>query len=52
MDYIFTPVSADRMAMQSSMAFVATVQDYIKLNPKAPLKEIHVFWSALVQAIQ
>jgi cellulose biosynthesis protein BcsQ len=45
MDYIFTPIMPDRMAMQSSMAFVATVQDYIKLNPKAPLKEIHVFWN-------
>jgi cellulose biosynthesis protein BcsQ len=45
MDYIFTPIMPDRMAMQSSMAFVATVQDYIKLNPQAPLKEIHVFWN-------
>jgi cellulose biosynthesis protein BcsQ len=45
MDYIFTPIMPDRMAMQSSMAFVATVQDYIKLNPHAPLKEIHVFWN-------
>jgi cellulose biosynthesis protein BcsQ len=45
MDYIFTPIMPDRMAMQSSMSFVATVQDYIHLNPKAPLKEIHVFWN-------
>lgn len=45
MDYIFTPIVSDRMAMQSSMSFVATVQDYITGNPKAPLKEIHVFWN-------
>jgi cellulose biosynthesis protein BcsQ len=45
MDYIFTPILPDRMAMQSSMAFVTTVQDYIKLNPQAPLKEIHIFWN-------
>jgi cellulose biosynthesis protein BcsQ len=45
MDYIFTPIMTDRMAMQSSMSFVSTVQDYISLNPKAPLKEIHVFWN-------
>jgi cellulose biosynthesis protein BcsQ len=45
MDYIFTPILPDRMAMQSSMSFVATVQDYISMNPKAPLKEIHVFWN-------
>lgn len=45
MDYIFTPITPDRMAMQSSMSFVATVQDYINTNPKAPLKEIHVFWN-------
>jgi cellulose biosynthesis protein BcsQ len=47
MDYIFTPIMPDRMAMQSSMAFVATVQDYINRNPKAPLKEIHVFWNRI-----
>jgi cellulose biosynthesis protein BcsQ len=47
MDYIFTPILPDRMAMQSSMTFVATVQDYINLNPKAPLKEIHVFWNRI-----
>jgi cellulose biosynthesis protein BcsQ len=45
MDYIFTPIMPDRMAMQSSMSFVSTVQDYIMMNPKAPLKEIHVFWN-------
>ena len=45
MDYIFTPIIPDRMAMQSSMSFVSTVQDYINMNPKAPLKEIHVFWN-------
>ena len=45
MDYIFTPIMPDRMAMQSSMSFVSTVQDYINMNPKAPLKEIHIFWN-------
>jgi len=45
MDYIFTPIMPDRMAMQSSMSFVATVQNYINLTPGAPLKEIHVFWN-------
>lgn len=45
MDYIFTPIIPDRMAMQSSMSFVSTVQDYIAMNPDAPLKEIHVFWN-------
>jgi len=45
MDYIFTPVIPDRMAMQSSISFVSTVQDYINMNSRAPLKEIHVFWN-------
>ena len=45
MDYIFTPIVPDRMAMQSSMSFVSTVQDYITMNSQAPLKEIHVFWN-------
>jgi cellulose biosynthesis protein BcsQ len=45
MDYIFTPVVPDRMAMKSSMSFVSTIQDCIVVNPKAPLKEIHIFWN-------
>jgi hypothetical protein len=32
MDYIFTPILPDRMAMQSSMAFVATI--YLGEIPK------------------
>jgi cellulose biosynthesis protein BcsQ len=51
MDYIFTPIVPDRMVMQSSMSFVATVQDYISLNPQAPLKEIHVFWNRVDKRI-
>ena len=40
MDYVFTPVVQDRMVMQSSLSFVATLRDFIRQYPEAPLKEI------------
>lgn len=47
MDYVFTPVIQDRMVMQSSLSFVATLQDFIRQYPKAPLKEIRLFWNKI-----
>lgn len=47
MDYVFTPVVQDRMVMQSSLSFVATLQDFIRQYPKAPLKEIRLFWNKI-----
>ena len=38
MDYVFTPVVQDRMVMQSSLSFVATLRDFIRQYPEAPLK--------------
>lgn len=47
MDYLFTPVIQDRMVMQSSLSFVATLQDFIRQYPNAPLKEIRLFWNKI-----
>lgn len=47
MDYVFTPVVQDRMVMQSSLSFVGTLQDFIRQYPKAPLKEIRLFWNKI-----
>lgn len=47
MDYVFTPIVQDRMVLQSSLSFVATLQDFIHQYPKAPLKEIRLFWNKI-----
>lgn len=44
MDYIFTPICADKMVMQSSLSFVTTIQDF-QQNKEYPLKNIYVFWN-------
>jgi cellulose biosynthesis protein BcsQ len=45
MDYIFTPIISDRMAMQSSLAFATTIQDFMKKQPSLPLKGLYLFWN-------
>lgn len=47
MDYLFAPVIQDRMVMQSSLSFVATLQDFVRKCPEAPLKEIRLFWNRI-----
>jgi cellulose biosynthesis protein BcsQ len=51
MDYIFTPIIPDRMAMQSSMSFVSAVQDFLTVNPNVPLSGIYVFWNKVNQHV-
>lgn len=45
MDYVITPIIADRMVMQSSLAFSTTVLDFIKSRPQVPLRDILFFWN-------
>ena len=40
MDYVFTPVVQDRMVMQSSLSFVATLRDFIRQYPEVPFEKI------------
>ena len=47
MDYLFVPVTQNRMVMQSSLSFVATLRDFIRQYPEAPLKEILLFWNKI-----
>ena len=48
MDYVFTPVVQDRMVMQSSLSFVATLRDFIWKYPRQYLlKEILLFWNKI-----
>ena len=47
MDYVITPITADKMAMQSSLSYSAAVLDYIRDKPEIPLKDILFFWNKI-----
>ena len=47
MDYIFTPIVSDRMAMQSSLSFATTIQDFVKKRNNIPLKGLFLFWNMI-----
>lgn len=45
MDYVLTPIVADRMIMQSTMSFATAVLDYLKGKTGIPLKDFYFFWN-------
>lgn len=45
MDYVLTPIVADRMIMQSTMSFATAVLDYLKGKSGIPLKDFLFFWN-------
>lgn len=45
MDYIFTPISADRLVLESSLAFALSVNERLVTNPQIRLKGLHLFWN-------
>lgn len=45
MDYVLTPIVADRIVMQSTMTFATAVLDYLKSKPGIPLKNFLFFWN-------
>lgn len=45
MDYIFTPISADRLVLESSLAFALSVNELLVTNPQIRLKGLHLFWN-------
>jgi len=45
MDYVLTPIVADRMVMQSTMSFATAVLDYLKGKSEIPLKNFLFFWN-------
>jgi cellulose biosynthesis protein BcsQ len=50
LDYLFIPITSDRLVIQSSLAFATTMQEYMKQMPKAPLKGVFVFWNQIVRS--
>ena len=45
MDYIFTPISADRFVLESTLQYATMLNDHIISAGKGNLKEIHLFWN-------
>lgn len=45
LDYIFVPIHADRMALESSLVFMSMVSDKIVGKPGMNLKGIYPFWN-------
>ena len=49
LDYIFCPVTTDRLVMQSSLTFALTMKDCLIKHPNFPLKGVFLFWNQLVK---
>ncbi len=48
LDWIFCPVINDRIVLQSSLSFIATVNQWLEVNKNAyPLHEPMVFWNKI-----
>ena len=45
MDYVFTPINADRLVLESSLAFALSVNELLVTNPQIRLKGLHLFWN-------
>ena len=45
LDYIFTPITCDKMVLESSLAFAMAVRDYLISDDEIRLKSLHLFWN-------
>lgn len=45
MDYIFTPIVADRVVMESTLVFTQLVTDVLMNQKEVAIREIHLFWN-------
>ncbi len=45
MDYIFTPITSDRIVLESSLSFAITIKQILVDNPEYTVKDIHLFWN-------
>jgi cellulose biosynthesis protein BcsQ len=48
MDYVFVPVSASRLSMESTLPFIISVKEMKAAYPQINLKGIHLFWNMVV----
>jgi cellulose biosynthesis protein BcsQ len=52
MDYIFVPISADRVVLESTLQYATLLNDSLISTGKSNIKGLQLIWSAPVQAIQ
>jgi cellulose biosynthesis protein BcsQ len=45
MDYIFTPISADRLVLESTLQYATMLNDHIISQNKGNLKNLYLFWN-------
>jgi ATPases involved in chromosome partitioning len=45
MDYVFTPVSADRVVLESTLQYAAMLNDNLIIPKKGNLKGLYLFWN-------
>lgn len=45
MDYIFAPIAADRVVMESTLRFVVVLNDTLVTTGKSHIKGIHLLWN-------
>jgi len=45
MDYIFTPISADRVVLESTLQFATTIHDNLITTGKSAIKGLHLIWN-------
>jgi cellulose biosynthesis protein BcsQ len=48
MDYVFVPISASRLAMESTLPFIISVNEMKTVYPQINLKGIFLFWNMVV----
>jgi cellulose biosynthesis protein BcsQ len=48
MDYVFVPISASRLSMESTLPFIISVNGMKAAYPQINLKSIHLFWNMVV----
>ena len=44
-DYIFTPIAADRVVLESSLSFAVAIHKLLVKNEACRLKGLHLFWN-------
>jgi len=48
MDYVFVPISASRLAMESTLPFIISVNEMRTMYPEINLREIYAFWNMVI----
>lgn len=48
-DYIFTPIAADRVVLESSLSFAVAIDKLLVKNEACRLKGLHLFWNVSIR---